>query len=203
MSAPAKPELDKDSQAVLRLVGAGGLTVAQGLESTRREGVPDVAAARSISDLRDEGKLVIVDPHPPNSLLRYLVSPYAGWFALVFLAVVLGASSIYILPSVSPFVYVRYIVGSVMVLFLPGYALIEALYPKKGDLDGLERLALSVGLSLALVPLTGLALNYTPWGIRLDPIVASLSLLTLGLGLVAAQRKLGYLKLASGLRGGA
>ena len=39
-------------------------------------------------------------------------------------------------------------------LFLPGYALIEALYPKR-ELDELTRFALSIGLSLALVPLTG------------------------------------------------
>ncbi|HPC28222.1 MAG TPA: DUF1616 domain-containing protein, partial [Candidatus Methanomethylicus sp.] len=57
--------------------------------------------------------------------------------------------------------------------------------------------ALSIGLSLALVPLTGLVLNYTPWGIRLDPIVVSLSLLTVGLALGAAVRKLGYLRLSA------
>jgi len=34
----------------------------------------------------------------------------------------------------------------------------------------------SVGLSLAVVPLIGLILNYLPWGIRLGPIVVSLSL---------------------------
>ncbi|MHB8987039.1 MAG: DUF1616 domain-containing protein [Eubacteriales bacterium] len=40
--------------------------------------------------------------------------------------------------------------------------------------DGIERVALSFGLSIAVVPLVGLILNYTPWGIRLAPILASL-----------------------------
>jgi uncharacterized membrane protein len=60
------------------------------------------------------------------------------------------------------------------VLFFPGYTLIAALFPAKGRLDGIERVALSFGLSLAIVPLIGLALNFTPWGIRLEPILFSL-----------------------------
>jgi len=100
------------------------------------------------------------------------------------------AITIYTLPQDAPFIYLRYILGSVFVLFLPGYMLIEALYPKPKDLETLERLALSIGLSLALVPLTGLLLNYTPWGIRLNPILISLTLMTGALALVAALRKL-------------
>ncbi|WP_321507926.1 DUF1616 domain-containing protein [uncultured Methanoregula sp.] len=79
--------------------------------------------------------------------------------------------------------------GIPLVLFIPGYALIAALFPAMRDIDGIERLALSFGLSIALVPLTGLILNYTPFGIRLDPIVISLSLLTIVLCLVALYRR--------------
>lgn len=70
----------------------------------------------------------------------------------------------------------RIILGLPFVLFFPGYTLISALFPRKGDLEGIERLALSFGLSIAVVPLIGLALNYTPWGIRLYPILISLLL---------------------------
>lgn len=69
----------------------------------------------------------------------------------------------------------RNIIGLPFVLFLPGYALIAALFPAKSDLDGIERMALSFGLSIAVVPLIGLGLNYTPWGIRPFPILISLS----------------------------
>jgi uncharacterized membrane protein len=85
--------------------------------------------------------------------------------------------------------------GSLFTLFLPGYSLIEVLYPREDELSPLERLALSLGLSLALVPLVGLLLNYTPWGIRLDPVMAALSMLTLALLLVSAYRKYGLLRL--------
>jgi len=72
----------------------------------------------------------------------------------------------------------RNILGLPLVLFLPGYALIAALFPAKSDLDGIERVALSFGLSIAVVPLIGLGLNYTPWGIRTLPILISLSAFT-------------------------
>jgi uncharacterized membrane protein len=75
------------------------------------------------------------------------------------------------------------------VLFIPGYVTVEALFPKSRELDGIERSALSVGLSLVLVMLVGLLLNFTPWGIRLIPIVISLTILTLGLALVALGRR--------------
>lgn len=71
---------------------------------------------------------------------------------------------------------VRVALGLPFVLFFPGYTFIAALYPRKGELAGVERLAFSLGLSLAIVPLLGLALNYTVWGIRLVPILVVLTL---------------------------
>jgi uncharacterized membrane protein len=84
---------------------------------------------------------------------------------------------------------VRIPLGLVMVLFLPGYALIAALFPRKDDLDGIERVALSFGLSIAVVPLMGLGLNYTPWGIRLVPVVISLCLFTVMMSVAAHLRR--------------
>jgi len=52
---------------------------------------------------------------------------------------------------------IRIILGLPLVLFLPGYSLIATLFPRKDDLDGIERVALSFGLSIAIVPLLGLA----------------------------------------------
>ncbi|MCK9580517.1 MAG: DUF1616 domain-containing protein [Methanoregula sp.] len=83
----------------------------------------------------------------------------------------------------------RIIFGMPIVLFIPGYALIAALFPAAEDIDGIERVALSFGLSIAIVPLAGLALNYTPWGIRLDPIITCLAILTVGLCFAAQYRR--------------
>jgi uncharacterized membrane protein len=78
-----------------------------------------------------------------------------------------------------------------MVLFFPGYTLIAALFPRKSSLGGIERVALSFGLSIAVVPLIGLMLNYTPWGIRLYPILVSLTAFIVILSVVAWRRRKG------------
>jgi len=64
-------------------------------------------------------------------------------------------------------------------LYLPGFSLVELLDGKRKELDDLTRLALSIGLSIAIVPLDGLVLNYTPFGVRLVPIAISLAGLTI------------------------
>lgn len=75
------------------------------------------------------------------------------------------------------------------IIFIPGYCLVAALYPRRDSLDGIERLALSFGTSIAVVPLIGLVLNYTPWGIRLTPILLSVAGFILALCAVAAYRR--------------
>jgi uncharacterized membrane protein len=77
-------------------------------------------------------------------------------------------------------------------LFLPGYALIATLFPRKGDLDGIERIALSFGLSIAITPLLGLGLNYTPFGIRLTPILIVIRYLQLHLPSARGQEEAGF-----------
>lgn len=85
----------------------------------------------------------------------------------------------------------RVILGLPFILFIPGYMLIFALFPtKKTDrgIDIVERIALSFGLSIAVVPLIGLGLNYTPWGIRLEPILISIFIFIIGIGFIGFYR---------------
>lgn len=79
--------------------------------------------------------------------------------------------------------------GLLFALFFPGYALISALFPKQGRLGGIERIALSFGLSIAIVPLIGFILNFTPWGIELYPIVISVTLFILAASVVGWYRQ--------------
>ncbi|MEM3816385.1 MAG: DUF1616 domain-containing protein, partial [Candidatus Bathyarchaeia archaeon] len=132
------------------------------------------------------------DPNPPESFAAYLLSIHSIGFTIVMILIGLTLLVIYILQAT----FLRIVLGSLFVLFLPGYSLIDALYPKESDLMPLERLALSIGLSLALVPLAGLVLNYTPWGIRLDPVVFTLTLITMLLEILASYRKYVLLRLA-------
>src|SRR4030067_597705 len=84
----------------------------------------------------------------------------------------------------------RIFLGLPFVLFFPGYTLIAALFPRKDDLDAIERVALSLGLSIAVVPLIGLAPNYSPEGIRLNPILAFVTLfIVLAAGAALIRRR--------------
>lgn len=71
----------------------------------------------------------------------------------------------------APLAVVRIALGIPFVLFVPGYALQAALFPRQDELAGVERLALSFGLSVAVVPPLALILDALPWGLRLWPIV--------------------------------
>jgi len=83
----------------------------------------------------------------------------------------------------------RIALGLVFALFSPGYCLIASLFPRMTSLDGIERVALSFGLSIAVVPLIGLLLNYTPWGIRLYPILISVLVFIVAMAAVAGYRR--------------
>ncbi|MFX0206841.1 MAG: DUF1616 domain-containing protein [Candidatus Hodarchaeota archaeon] len=83
----------------------------------------------------------------------------------------------------------RIVLGLPFVLFLPGYVIVSALVPKDKDLDTIERIALSFGLSIAVVPFIGLSLNYTPWGIRLNSILLSLFVLIISVSIIAWYRR--------------
>lgn len=127
---------------------------------------------------------------PPGSLGRDLAAslrPPADLAAAVGWTV-LTLFSVY-LPFVSE-TPLRILFGLPLVLFVPGYVLIAALFPRNDDLDWLERVALSFGLSIAVVPLLGLVLNYTPWGIRLDPVLAAVSLFVVAMAAIAVVRRL-------------
>ncbi|MCL0098173.1 DUF1616 domain-containing protein [Dehalococcoidia bacterium] len=96
--------------------------------------------------------------------------------------------------SFFPIQALRIILGLPFILFFPGYTLIAALFPKKSGLDAIERVALSFGLSIAVVPLIGLVLNYTPWGIRLYPILVSLTVFIAAMSAIAWYRRHGLLE---------
>ncbi|AEM38985.1 protein of unknown function DUF1616 [Pyrolobus fumarii 1A] len=138
-----------------------------------------------------EGKLKLVDPEPPTTLAQYLRRlDYSLWFWTTAALIAAAITSIWASSVAPQLLPLRYILGTLYVLFIPGYVLVEALYPEEKSLAPLERLALSIGLSLAIIPLIGLLLNYTPWGIRLEPIVTSTAVYNTVLLLIAAYRKL-------------
>ena len=103
---------------------------------------------------------------------------------LNLLVIVLVAVIIFF-PSNIP----RIILGLPFLLFFPGYTLVAALFIKKEGMGNIERVALSFGLSIAVVPLIGLILNYTPWGIRTEPVLYSVASFILITSIIAWFRR--------------
>lgn len=85
----------------------------------------------------------------------------------------------------------RIILGIPFLLFIPGYVFLlcfSSNFSLKKELDFIHTIALSIGLSIALVSLDGILLFYTPIGFSLLSILASLLLIILLCGSVALIR---------------
>jgi uncharacterized membrane protein len=83
----------------------------------------------------------------------------------------------------------RLLLGILFVFFVPGYVLQLAIFPRSEDLDGPERLALSFGLSIAVIPPMALILDRLPWGIRLVPILVIEGLFIVACSAIAWWRR--------------
>lgn len=172
------------------------LSLAQLVDELARDlGYPKDRILASLMELNEKQELRLKEREPHRKITSFALSPASMWYWAALVATLLSLGLIFVTSGLG--LYLRYVFGGLLVLFLPGYSLIELLYSKKKELDDLTRIALSIGLSLALVPLTGLVLNYTPFGIRLIPVALSLGLLTIILLSGALMRKHSYYKLAN------
>ncbi len=104
------------------------------------------------------------------------------------LLLVVAAACVPVLPAL-PVAWLRIPLGLLGVLFVPGYALAAALFPRHDDLDRTERVALSSALSIVAVALLALALVSLGMGILPGPITFSLSVWILAFSLAAFWRR--------------
>ena len=160
--------------------------------------IPEQEILEIILRMQSEGRISLKKQYTsPSSLVAYLRTEQSYWYWMTMFTATVTAIVVFMIPEgLYPWAYIRYVLGAIFVLWLPGYTFIKALFPaepngekSKESLDYIERIALSLGMSLALVPIIGLLLNYSPWGIRLTPIVLSLLFLTLVFATVALMRE--------------
>ena len=113
------------------------------------------------------------------------------WYWLTISVTLASAISVSgVLESFFLSTYLRYILGVVLLLWLPGYSLTKVLFSETSKtISLLELFVLSMGLSMILDSLTLLFLNYTNWGIGLTSVALSLSLLTIVLATLAFARE--------------
>lgn len=108
------------------------------------------------------------------------------------LALLLLASSLPVAGEV-----LRTFLGLACVLVIPGHAVLAAIDPSHREFDPGERIGLYPAISIAVLPLLGLLLNYSPWGLTNASIIVSMALMlvlsppiaALGIGLSARKVK--------------
>ncbi|MFC4437777.1 MULTISPECIES: DUF1616 domain-containing protein [Natrialbaceae] len=97
--------------------------------------------------------------------------------------------------------------GLVFILFAPGYVFVAALFPEipsndttdsgsesrisrvRSEMDLIKRVALSLGVSIAIVPLIGLVLSFVPVSSGFRSVMVALTVFTLTVTIVAAIRR--------------
>jgi uncharacterized membrane protein len=108
------------------------------------------------------------------------------------LAIALGLALLMLVFIYVPFLshgMARFALGIVMIIFMPGYLFMAAVYPGKDDLGSLERAVLSVGLSIILVPFAGLFLTYTAAGINSETMLSAILFLVMFFMIIAFLRR--------------
>lgn len=180
---------ERKPQTVEELVGL----VKEKLQVSEKE------VLESILTLQSQGKIRLLNQLPqalPN-LTIFLKTEQALWYwATITLAIIATAVVFAIPEEYYPWIHLRYVLSTIFILWLPGYTFMKALFPKQvpiktptKHLDLIERIVLSLGMSLAIVLVLGLLLNYILGGILLAPLTLSLCALTASLATIAVVRE--------------
>lgn len=151
-----------------------------------------------LNQLQAENKIQFnIKPEKSTSFGTYLFSFKAAWYWIIIAIALVTTLTVFVIPQdLYPIVYIRNTLGVIFVLFLPGYAFAKAIFQKKVPIktssesfDTIERVVLSIGLSIALTIMVGLLLYYTPLGIGLTSITLSLLALTTVFATIAMARE--------------
>ncbi len=142
-----------------------------------------------INQLEDEGKIQFNFKREKTSVSneRYFFNSESAWYWTIMAVAIATAITAFTIPQdLYPFVYIRNVLGVIFVLFLPGFAFVKALFPAKvpigtssESLDAIERVVLSVGVSMALASIIALILYYTPIGAGAVQYTLSLLIFTI------------------------
>lgn len=152
-----------------------------------------------ILELQTHGKITLREPSKPvqQKLSLYLKTKKSYWYWATIVLSITTTLAIFTVPEDAyPLVYIRYVLAAIFLSWCPGYSFTRALFPansstkkKPPSPSSAERYALSIGLSLVLIAIVGILLNYTPWGIRLAPVGLSLFFLTVVFATVGTIRE--------------
>jgi hypothetical protein len=126
---------------------------------------------KTIQKLEEKGKIDLIDEDVPKKGQRLWIT-----ISLTVITNIL----VFLISEQSVLLPLRWVAGYLFCFFVPGYSAINLLFPKK-ELNAVEKLILSIAMSLAILPLVGLLVNFVTGSLALPFIMISLSALILAL----------------------
>ena len=176
------PEADPHSEAILKTQ----------LPESKNVAAPNTPKLQTEREPLPESTLTPEQPDLPES-----IKPEGShWYWIIMALTLVSAIAVLVISEVGTLAYIRYVSASLLVLFLPGYALLRAISPSNDQTLGqpnnmysILRLSLSIVLSIVIVSLLGLILDFSPLGVTLDSLVLSLSLFTVLFSTIALFRE--------------
>ena len=197
---------DELTQTILRIVDEKSPQTVQELVAFVQEkgGWSDKEIVDIVMKLQSESKIRLSSPSlsVPSNLLSYMQSNQALWYRVtVAVSIFAMVFAFLISEDFYPWSYIRNVLGLIFVLWLPGYTFIQLLFPVNApktetstNLSRVDRIALSIIMSMALVALIGSVLNFTPWGINIITIILSLLVFSLVSATAAVIREYGFVE---------
>ena len=197
---------DELTQTILRMVDEKSPQTVQELVAfVQEKGVwADKEVVDIVIKLQSESKIRLNSSSFAVSLnlLSYMQSNQALWYrATVIVSILTLVFAFLISENFYPWSYIRNVLGLIFVLWLPGYTFIQLLFPVNApktetstNLSRVDRIALSIIMSMALVALIGSVLNFTPFGINIITIILSLLVFSLVSATAAVIREYSFVE---------
>jgi uncharacterized membrane protein len=186
----SNPAIDDAKRLIIEVVAKQKPQTTQQLTKIIREKM--LLSSDEVSELHlqleKEGKLNFAKKERPRLMIfrDYLLSRKTLWYLTTVAFSIISVVILFSMPiNWGPIGGIFSAIGLIFLLFVPGYALIKLLFSQKikGKSDEnikiIEKVVLSIALSIALTAFSGLFFNYTPWGIELKPIALSLFAFTI------------------------
>lgn len=197
---------DELTQTILRIADEKSPQTVQELVTLVQEkrGWSNKEVVDVVMKLRSESQIRLSSPSLPipSNLLSYMQSNQTLWYRLtVVVSIFAMVFAFLISETFYPWSYIRNVLGLIFVLWLPGYTFIQFLFPVNApktetstNLSRVDRIALSIIMSMALVALIGSVLNFTPWGINIVTIILSLLVFSLVSATAAIIREYSFVE---------
>ncbi len=157
--------------------------------------LPEEATIKELTQPENDKTPVQQQPLASKSSPPTLLAKLNWYVIVIFLEIITAVAVLTISDDSYPLVYIRSGLGLIFLFFLPGFTFTKVLFPTKNsatsseDMFSTGRIALSIGLSMVLTIIVGLALYYTPLGISLTSIVPIFIILTIAFATVAVYRE--------------